>query len=367
MNTEPRPTPGGLLPLRERPPESRKSAHTRRGRYVALVLATLLAVTVAVIALASSGTPHVARSGTRQRTGGQPEQLFAPTSVWNTPVPANAPLDPKSAIYVSELDQQLARYGPWFNTTSYSVPVYTVGPDQPTVPVQLDPTAYSPALAQAWRAVPLPANAKPAAGIDGSLVVWQPSTDKMWEFWQLARDHSGWHARWGGYMASVSTNPGYYTSHTDWGSSATSLPAIAGLVRISELESGHIDHALSLALPETSSLVYSWPAERTDGNIANPDAIPEGAHFRLDPSLDISELHLPRFIRMLAEAAQRYGLIVHDRGGAVSLFGEDPSQYGTNPWLGPDAFGDNSVITMMQGFPWAHLQVLRTTLHPVAP
>jgi hypothetical protein len=95
------------------------------------------------------------------------------------------------------------------------------------------------------------------------------------------------------------------------------------------LRAGHIDHALSLGLPETSSLVYSWPAERTDGNVAEPQAIPEGTHFRLDPSLDLSKLHIPRFTWILAVAAQRYGLVVHDRSSLVVLWGEDPTQYGT--------------------------------------
>ena len=34
--------------------------------------------------------------------------------------------------------------------------------------------------------------------------------------------------------------------------------------------------------------VFSWPAQRTDGLLDSPDAIPEGARFRLDPNLDIA-------------------------------------------------------------------------------
>jgi hypothetical protein len=320
-------------------------------------LTVLLLATVAVVAI-------VLLTRSRPR-----EQLFASDSVWNAEVPAGAALDPNSAVYVSELNQQVSHYGPWFNTTQYSVPVYTAGPQQPRVSVQLDPAAGSqPALAQAWRSVPLPAAAHPASGSDGSLVVWQPSTDKMWEFWQLQRGAAGWQARWGGYMGSVSTNPGYYVGQTNWGSSATSLPAVAGLVRISELRAGHIDHALSLGLAETSSLVFSSPAERTDGNVADPRAIPEGTHFRLDPSLDLAKLHLPRFTRLLAEAAQRYGLIVHDRSSLVTLWGEDPTQFRMDPYLSAKGFfGGYSVTTLMEAFPWSHLQALRTTLHKVGP
>jgi hypothetical protein len=336
--------PNGPVPERRRP--------RRRLRWLLALLTVLAAVALALLL-----------------TRGSSNQLFAPSSVWNVPVPRDAQLDPNSATYVSELLQQVSHYGPWFNTSQYSVPVYTVGPNQPTVPVALDPAAGNqPDLVRDWSAVPVPSNAQPASGSDGSLVVWQPSTDKMWEFWQMRREGGSWHARWGGYMGSVSQNPGYYTPHTDWGSSATSLPAIAGLVRIDELRSGHIDHALALGVADASSLVYSSPAERTDGNVSDPRAIPEGAHFRLDPSLDLAKLHLPRFTRMLAEAAQRYGLIVHDRASLVVMWGEDPTSYRNDPYGGAKGFfGDQSITTLMKDFPWSHLQALRTSLHRVKP
>ena len=329
------------------------------------------AVVAAVVVIAQSGGPGPRRvhAGRVHAGDGAAAPLFAASSVWNAPVPATAALDSNSTSYVAQLVAQVSHYGPFFNTNQYSFPVYTVGSAQRTVSVSLDAAAGSqPDLQQAWRAVPLPANAKPASGTDANLVVWQPSTDKMWEFWQLQHDNSGWHARWGGYMSAVSQNPGYYLPpHPNWGSTATSLPAIAGLITIDQLRAGHIDHALALGLPETSSQVFSWPAERTDGIVNSPTAIPEGTHFRLDPSLDLAKLHLAPFTLMLARAAQRYGLIVRDRAGAVVLWGEDPSQYGTDPYGGPGGLFDNqSVTALMQQFPWSRLQVLRTSLHRVS-
>jgi hypothetical protein len=190
--------PGRQRPARSYDRGAAASAGRRRGvRWLVAALAVATALAVAI-----------------ETSEGPSNQLFAPSSVWNTRVPPSAPLDPASATYVSELAQQVARYGPWFNTTVYSVPLYTVGAGQSTVPVGLDPGAGDqPDLARSWREVPLPADARPASGSDGSLVLWQPRTDKMWEFWQLQRGASGWHARWGGYMASVSKNPGFYTGH----------------------------------------------------------------------------------------------------------------------------------------------------------
>jgi hypothetical protein len=56
---------------------------------------------------------------------------------------------------------------------------------------------YAPTLQAGFASLPLPPNAVPAPGSDQHLVVWQPSTDSMWEFWKLHLATNGWHARWG--------------------------------------------------------------------------------------------------------------------------------------------------------------------------
>ena len=119
-----------------------------------------------------------------------PFRFFSPTSFWNQPLPTDAPLDPSSAAEVSALDEEInkeeeaSKYMA-INTTTWSVPIYTVPADQPTVKVTLENASSAPALQSAWEAVPLPPNAQPAAGSDEQLVVWQPSTDRLWEFWGL--------------------------------------------------------------------------------------------------------------------------------------------------------------------------------------
>jgi hypothetical protein len=118
-------------------------------------------------------------------------------------------------------------------------------------------------------------------------------------------------------------------------------------------------------IPWARPKVYAWPAQRTDGASDDPNAIPEGARFRLDPRLDISSLHLPPLTRMIAEAAQRYGIIVRDQTGqAVGFFAENTAQFGTNPYDGPGGlFGGTPSNILMRSFPWQHLQVLRMNLH----
>jgi hypothetical protein len=257
--------------------------------------------------------------------------------------------------------------GVWLNWSQYSVPVYRIPAGQPTVPVTLD--SNSPALAQAWQAVPIPSAATPAPGSDASAVIYQPSTDKMWEFWQLSKHGDGFHARWGGAMANVSTNAGYYSPLSwfgltsqqgwDWGSSASSLPAIAGLMTISELKSGHINHALSVAMPQACKW-YVWPAQRTDGASSDSNCLPEGAHLRLDPNIDLASLNLSPMALMMAQAMQKYGIIVHDTtNSSVTFYAEQPSD-GTDPYDGPKGiFAGAPEWQFLRTIPWNHLQLLK--------
>jgi hypothetical protein len=256
------------------------------------------------------------------------------------------------------------------NTSSYSVPIYTVPADQPTVRVALNSPKPIPALSSAWSEVPLPADAHPAVGTDGFLVVWQPSTDRLWEFWKLTHGLTGWSAKFGGAMRNVSSNPGVYGRNAwpgarpGWGASSCSLSLVGGLVTLEDLQRGEINHALMLSIPNVRAKVYSSPAQRTDGTSSDPLALPEGAHLRLDPSLNLAALHLPHLTLMLAEAAQRYGIFVCLGGPSVTFYGQDPTPTGTNPYRGPDGYFEGKESNqLLASFPWDHVQVLKMTLH----
>jgi hypothetical protein len=307
--------------------------------------------------------------------------VFGATSLWNHTVPANAPLSPSSAAIAAYLNgfvnTSIAQgTGPWINTTNYSTPIYTVPANQPTVPVMVD--WNPPSLDQAFAAVPIPSNAVPAAGSDEQMVIYQPSTDRMWEMWQMRQDASGlWHAGWGGRMLQVSTDPGYYRNvsgpngtmleQSSWGATASSLPLAAGLITLDDLASGQINHAIAMMVPKAAAKVFYCPAQRTDGYDTSANAIPEGAHFRLDPTLDLSQLHMPTITRMIAVAAQKYGLIVNDQTGAtVGFRAQDPSPLmragAANPYatyFANPATGSYMYPTQfLASFPWSHLQLL---------
>jgi hypothetical protein len=314
-------------------------------------------------ATAPAATPPVEKVGPR---------LFAATSVWNRPLADDEQIDPATASVTKTFRDIVAanlkaRTGPWIQTTDSSTPLYTVPADEPTTRVKLDAGAWATTLQAALERVPIPGTARPAAGPDAHMTIWQPSSDRLWELFHAHRGADGWHADYGGAMMDVSKSPGYYTRESwrgalpQWGASATSLPVIAGTMLIRELQAGTIPHALAVAVPAARAHEYAWPAQRTDGVDKDAAAVPEGARFRLDPALDIDSLHLPPVTRMIAKAIQRYGMVVRDQTAhAIAFYAQDPGPGATNPYKA--IFDGRYPIDLLAKFPWEHLQLLKMQL-----
>jgi hypothetical protein len=186
------------------------------------------------------------------------------------------------------------------------------------------------------------------------MVVYQESTDTLWEFWLMRRATDGWHARWGGRLTSVSTNPGHFPGA--FGATATGLPWLGGLMTIDELLAGRVDHALGLGIPNTAQGEFVWPAQRSDGRTTGPTAIPQGTHLRIDPSLDLTKLGLSPLGLTIARAAQRYGLIIRDTAGCTVFYAEDPIRTPGDPYA--RIFGGAYPNRLLERFPWDSLQVV---------
>ena len=298
-------------------------------------------------------------------------QPFSPAGWRNARLSKRAPIARDSPALVAELRAQIRseRRGAGVGTASYSSPVYTVPRDQPTVRVAAPGTR--PDLQAQWDEVPLPPDARPAAGTDQNLVVWQPSTDTLWEFWGLVRDPllGAWRARYGGRMPHVSRSEGHFTDPPgpQFGASATSIGLLAGMQRIEELRRGSIEHAVDFAvLAGRGRDGWCWPAQRTDPEHSSRSrsSIPAGLRLRLPPRLDLRAYArdprhpLSRYALTVATAVQRYGMVVRESSSDVGFYAEDPTPLGWNPYdeifegRSPDGVG------ALRNFPWRRLQVL---------
>ena len=250
-------------------------------------------------------------------------RLFAPDNVSEQSLANDAPLDPSSAAMVNGLVTEVARevalnIGPWISGTSH---VYTVGPDTPTVRVQLDdPTlAWRASLQTAFAAVPIPAGAVPEAGSDSEMSIWQPSTDKLWEFFEMRLLPDGWHAAWGGAMQNVLAEPRVLHGATR-GRAPHRIggrqPRACHMPPVSSPRPT-FSRARSI-MPWRSTSDTRGPAYGL-GRLSAPTGQgpirtrSPGAHLRLDPNLNLAALHLPPLVYMMAKAAQKYGMIVRDQ------------------------------------------------------
>ena len=294
-------------------------------------------------------------------TGGAPSgaRFFAPGSFLNKPLADNAALDPNSANLVADLVRQVGMQPPTINSDRYSAPIYQVSGDYRRIKVALDADYKDPRVLSAFASVPVPRNAEPANGTDKHLVVWQPDTDTMWEFWNMRGAGDSWTASHGAKISNVSRSNG--VAAWPQGATATGIALVGGTILLDELEKGRIDHALAMAIPEPRKEWFTAPANRTDGHVAGANIVPEGARFRLPADLDLDSLNLPRQVRILAEAAQRYGIVVRDHSGVVAFYGEDPRPSGRGG-VYDRFYAGTDPIAVMRAFPWDRLQVLKMNL-----
>ncbi|HEX9172378.1 MAG TPA: DUF4124 domain-containing protein [Telluria sp.] len=295
------------------------------------------------------------------------DAIFAPGSFWYAPIPANAPLHANSAGFVADfLRQKKAYYGTVnINTSAYASPVYIAASDTPTTKVgysNCQKKSYpEPGLEAQWAAVPIPAFALPADGSDAEMTVYQPSTDTLWEFWVTRQIAGGWQACWGGKMSNVSASDGTWPH--PYGTTATGLPFVGGQITAEELSRGEIRHAIGISLVEAEAAsVVSWPARRSDGHNpqAAPNRIPEGLRLRLDPAIQVDALPMSTAGKIIARAAQKYGFVVWDKAGALSIRAQNPKSYTAlgkpDPYVA--LFAGQPSYAVLNGFPWDRLQFL---------
>jgi hypothetical protein len=286
---------------------------------------------------------------------------FTATGAWNALLPSNAPLDPNSSAIVSDLVGQVpAPNGAALNTSRYSAPIYTVSAGQATVNVSwsncLSQGYESPALAAALQNVPIPASAVPSTGSDGDVVIYQPSTNTEWELWKAVQSGTSWSACGAGEIQNVSQNPGIFSIG---GITATGLPMLGYLIRVSELQSGAINHAVGVELPCTRTTTYSWPAWKTNGSCTDANSPIEGERFRLPASLNLATLNLSPGQLMIATAMQQYGAVVVGTSGVPVIQAEDPRPYQTSGAADPyAAYFPGAQATWLTKFPWQALQAL---------
>jgi hypothetical protein len=360
---------------------------------------SIILATPAILLTAGLTMPASARAASARAApavNGRPSLImragreFAASCHVHRPLPDATVKLPLSGAFVHDLVRQVASFGTAVNIDQYSPPLYVVRHDAPTMRVKAarssDPRWSFGPLQTQWTDVPRPEDFQPSAGTDKDAIIYQPDTGRYFEFWGLEPSKTAdtrsteaplplWQAAWGGRIDDLANNPGYFPPTRDghkFGVAATSLALLAGLMTVAEQQAGEINHVLHVALPETRRRAWVHPAQRTDGAVDRPDAIPQGTLFRLPSNLDLSSLGLDPFNRTIARAVQRHGMVVRDTAGIVAFYAENPlsATPDTHPYFGPGGIlrcpGGRAIPACypdgnnrLAGFPWERLEAVR--------
>lgn len=234
---------------------------------------------------------------------------FSADSPWNIGVGSEAVFEGPGEARTRALHDE--RAWPWLNVEEYSQPIVRATRRDRLATVT---TAQGPVVR--YR---IPAGAAPSGGTDGHLHVVDPSGDVLHEAWKMQGE--GTTRAVGRYARTDLRSSGVGQG----GVRAYGGSAIAGLIRIAELEVGRIPHALALALTdEQLGRGPVWPATEEDGNAARTyrGILPMGTYAAIPPGVDVTTLGLSREGVLVARALQRYGTYVVDRADAFTFFAE---------------------------------------------
>jgi hypothetical protein len=287
-------------------------------------------------------------------TGAQvpPASLF-PSSLFSSNS-GSWPVDPSSSELVSDLvNDYQTDYGA---VGVNSMPIYSVPADQPDATVSLQTGCQPEFLADTGSEIPIPPNAVLSTSSDGPLVIYQPSTMTEWELWQVTRQSAtAYTACWGGEL-DIATSNGFFSSN--YGLSASGISYLATTITEADVESGSINHAIALTIPNCNSFVY--PAPRGDCP-SIPGQPGEGQWFRFPANLAMPSGLTP-FGQMVFRALQTYGMVVVDQGGAVMLEAEQQADWAAEGNSGTDpitaSWDGEQEYQVIANLPWADLQVV---------
>jgi hypothetical protein len=285
-----------------------------------------LGLLVAVVIWAALFRPDPAGSSPPRHQVGLPPHFraFSPTSYWNTPLPPGAPVDPRSADMMRFIENHsvpgyvtfpgISGEGVWGN------PIYQAKRGDPTYVVRNTCSFRQPPEFGAMR---IPKGAQQDPTSDGAMTVYDRQNGVVYALWHSSFDATSktWSACGGAvyYLYSNGLEGTLPQSNEKRNFGHRGVPPSTYAVTLQEIRSGAIHHVLKLAVDLTSQ-EFVFPMVGSDGRSNDPDAPPEGARIRIDPSIDLSQLHLRPAALIVARALQDYGAIIGDQdGGPTAL------------------------------------------------
>lgn len=242
--------------------------------------------------------------------------LFPADNPWRQDI-SRLPVDPHSAAWVASAGSSTNLHPDFGSDPTYGIPYIVVPANQPKVPITF--TAYGDQSNPG--PYPVPSNAPVESGSDRHVLV--ASADcHLYEMYNASRNtRGGWNADAGAVfnLRSDTLRPDTWTS-----ADAAGLPILAGLVRMDEIQAGHIDHALRFTVSK-SQKGFIHPATHQAGSTTNVNVPPMGARFRLKASFDTSRFHGAALV--ILTCLKRYGMFVADNGSNWYISGTTDTRW----------------------------------------
>lgn len=263
---------------------------------------------------------------------------FAATSPWNTAIGSGA----QYANSACTADVQANAGGmPWINASTWSIPIYQTS--------SIDPFLTVIAGGQQWSVkVHTPVTAQPSPDADHHLALIEPGALSEDEFDGASIAQPLWIFSYTAAQFDLYGDGITATSGAGWVHSAraSGVSAFGGLIRISDLFSGSIRHALALEIPESQLEPGPvWPASSDGPNTSGYTGhVPMGTLVAIPSTVNVASLGLSPVGTMIALAMQKYGAYVVDTSGSFDLDAEPGADSLVAPARGADMTKIRSLV-----------------------
>lgn len=285
-------------------------------------------------------------------------RAFSDSSYWNTQVPSNAPIDPKSAKMIAFIKatnpKPYIRFSGLNAAGDWGRPIYFSKATDPVYNVRC--SGICPAEIKALR---IPANAssdEPTS--DAEMTVYDPVIGAVFGLWQAHKVNNTW---------SVVNSSMHYLNSNGLDGKWTEMPgrdsrnmghrgapASTIGIRIDEIEAGVIPHKLDLYITHTKN-THVFPYVGDEDGSTDPNAPPEGALIRIKPSVDLNSLNLRPAAKIIATSLQKYGAVIGDQtGSSMALKIENTIKEGRG-----DLWKDILADTDLQAIPIDNFEIIQ--------
>jgi hypothetical protein len=253
--------------------------------------------------------------------------VFPATNVWNARIDGR-PVAADSATLINTIGLDRGLHMDFGSYAGYGIPYNIVSSTTPRSTVSFDYDDESDHVGY-----PIPANPKVEGGSDQHILMIDKDACRLYELFAARQEAGGWSAGSGATwdLRSNALRPAGWTS-----ADAAGLPILPGLVRYDEVAAGTIAHALRFTAPQTRR-AYIYPARHYASSSTSLSMPPMGVRVRLKSSFDTAGLSPTA--RVIAEALQRYGMILADNGSPWYITGV------SDPRFDDDVLHELDVIT----------------------